>query len=217
MRFELKTTSDGSLTVYDAEVGECFKSQHAASTEVEAVFIQPAIRENPFWGRLKKPFRVLELGFGLGTNFCRLAEENFALEFLSVERDLAGAKFFAEQSNSPLPLKQILSGEESFGNLKAKIIQGDFFEVIPSLNGSFHAIFFDPFSPKSNPEAWTEKLFSLCFQKLYDGGRLVTYSVSREAKDAATTAGFHIEKRKLPEVLNKRGALLATKPPSPLE
>lgn len=210
MRFELRKTSDNSLTVFDAEAGECYKSQHAAATEVEAVFIAPAIRENPHWGNAN-PFRVLELGFGLGTNFCHLAQENFPLEFTSIERDLSGAKFFIEQTQNEGPLKEILEGKEQFQNLKAKIILGDFF-LLENMPGPYHAIFFDPFSPKSNPEAWTQKLLELCFEKLVPGGRLVTYSVSRTAKDSAEAAGFHLEKRKLPDALKKRSALLATKP-----
>lgn len=216
MRFEMRETADGSLTLFDRDVGECYKSQHAAATEVEAVFFAPAIRENPFWGTAQ-PFRVLELGFGLGTNFSQLANEALPLEFTSIERDLAGAKFFTDSGKGGQALKEILRGKTEFGALRARIIEGDFFAELPKLKENFEAIFFDPFSPKSNPEAWTEKLFRLCFDRLIPGGRLVTYSVSRQAKDAAVAAGFEFEKRKLPKVLNKRGSLLAIKPYPPLK
>jgi tRNA U34 5-methylaminomethyl-2-thiouridine-forming methyltransferase MnmC len=74
-----------------------------------------------------------------------------------------------------------------------------------------HAILFDPFSPKANPEAWTSEVFRLAAALLAPGGRLVTYSVSRTAKDAAASAGLIVEKHPLPAELNKRSALLATK------
>src|SRR5258708_2860795 len=96
MRFELRPTLDGSLTVFDREAGECFKSRHAAKTEAEAVFSQPAVTENPWYGRAA-PFRVLELGLGLGTNIQHFLESGFAGEFTTIERDLGGAEFFLSE------------------------------------------------------------------------------------------------------------------------
>ena len=216
MRFELRPTSDGSLTVYDAEAGECFKSRHAARLEAEEVFYRPGVAENPWFSRAR-PFRVLELGFGLGTNFLHLLGKDEALEFTSIERDLAGPRFFLE--HEPQPELAMLLRDLSFtrGNFSARLELGDFFEVMPRLTGTYHAIYFDPFSPKANPEAWTKELFALAAQLLAPEGRLVTYSVSRLAKDAAAAAGLQVEKRDLPPQLQKRSALLATKPGKALE
>lgn len=214
MRFELRTTSDGSLTVFDAEAGECFKSRHAARLEVEEVFVRPGIRESALAGA--SPFRVLELGFGLGTNFLALEESGLPLEFVSVERDLMGARFFQQHAPHPALAALLASKRHACDHFSAELLEGDFFTVLPELPpNSFHAVFFDPFSPKANPDAWTPKLFRLTFELLMPGGRLVTYSVSRAAKDAAKSAGFEVEKRDLPPGLQKRSALLATKPAAP--
>jgi tRNA U34 5-methylaminomethyl-2-thiouridine-forming methyltransferase MnmC len=213
MRFELRTTSDGSHTVFDTEVGECFKSRHAAALEVEAVFFQPGIAENP-WLKKAEPFRVLELGFGLGTNALHLKTKALALELLSVERDLAGAEFYLAQEPNPWLQQLVDTKKASEGPYSAQILVGDFFQVLPELikqKPRFHAVFFDPFSPKANPEAWTSELFQLAEALLEPEGRLVTYSVSRVAKDAAMAAGLSVEKRHLPPELNKRGSLLAVK------
>lgn len=213
MRFELRPTSDGSLTVFDSKAGECFKSRHAAELETKTVFIQPGVQENPWFGRAK-PFRVLELGFGLGTNFLSLRQAALSLDFTSIERDLAGAEFFLEH----FPDSELaeLVNKRSFQRegFKARVMEMDFFAALEELTHAgarFHAIFFDPFSPKANPEAWTEKLFSAVAVLMEPDARLVTYSVSRIAKDAAAAAGLAIEKHKLPLTLNKRSALLATK------
>ncbi|MGZ3695860.1 MAG: MnmC family methyltransferase [Bdellovibrionota bacterium] len=215
MRFELRTTKDGSLTVFDSESGECYKSQHAASLEVEAVFLTPGVRENSWFG-VAKPFRVLELGFGLGTNFQALLDSGLALEFVSIERDLAGANYFLGQKPQAALAKLVCQKNFAQDGLSAKLIEGDFFAVLAELKNAgeeFHCIFFDPFSPKANPEAWTPELFRSAAALLAPGGRLVTYSVSRSAKDAAVAAGLIVEKHKLPEALNKRSAMLATKLP----
>ncbi len=99
-------------------------------------------------------------------------------------------------------------------NYSAALFEGDFFEVLTKLKQEqkqFHSIFFDPFSPSANPEAWSPILFQLAADLLPPQGRLVTYSVSRIAKDGCAQAGLLVEKRKLPDILQKRGALLAIK------
>lgn len=214
MRFELRTTSDGSLTVFDADAGECFKSQHSAALETNAVFIHPGIRENPWLGEAK-PFRVLELGFGLGTNFLSLRQSELAVDFTSIERDLAGARFSLEHFPAPELAEFVRQRTFERKSFRAQLMEVDFFVALEQLaraGARFHAIFFDPFSPKANPEAWTEKLFRGVAALMEPNARLVTYSVSRIAKDAAEAAGLVVEKHKLPPTLQKRSALLATKP-----
>jgi tRNA U34 5-methylaminomethyl-2-thiouridine-forming methyltransferase MnmC len=217
MRFEVRTTKDGSLTVFDANAGECFKSQHAACLETESVFLTPGVRENP-WYRIAAPFRILELGFGLGTNYLALLESGLSAEFTSIERDLTGAEFFLAHAAQPALAELLAAKKTRHDSLSAQLIEGDFFVVLKELaerGEIFHCIFFDPFSPKSNPEAWTTELFTLAAQLLSPNGRLVTYSVSRSAKDSAVAAGLEVLKHKLPAALKKRSAMLATKVASP--
>jgi tRNA U34 5-methylaminomethyl-2-thiouridine-forming methyltransferase MnmC len=209
MRFSLQNTATGT-TVFDAEVGECFKSMHSAGEESDVVFLQPGILEHPNFHPLKK-FRILELGFGLGSNFSLLLQKNLAVEYVGIERDFSGLAFFLNASpNSDL---EALYRNRSLirGNVKARLIEADFFTALESLDEKFDCVFFDPFSPKANPDCWQEKLFHLSYQCLNPQGRLVTYSVSRAAKDMAVNAGFHIQKRNLPKGLQKRSSLLAIK------
>jgi tRNA U34 5-methylaminomethyl-2-thiouridine-forming methyltransferase MnmC len=211
MRFRLYPTSKG-LTVFDEEAGECFKSRHSALREAEEVFYRPGVEENPWFGKTQ-PFRILELGFGLGTNFEFLRGKPVSL--LSIDRDLSGARFFLEQEENPA-LGALLSRKAyEQGEFHCRLLEEDFFTALPALEeaGSlFHCVYFDPFSPKANPEAWTAELFSLTARLLAPGGRLVTYSVSRAAKDGALAAGLEAEKRDLPPELHKRSSLLAIKP-----
>ncbi len=216
MRFELRPTTDGSLTVFDAEAGECFKSRHAARAEAEHVFFRPAVAENPLYGQAE-PFRVLELGLGLGTNFQHFLARGFRGEFLSVERDLAGAEFFLAHEDIPALRVLVSEGEFRGDGMHARLLRGDFLAEIARLRGTeIHAVLFDPFSPKANPEAWTTELFRAAASLMAPGARLVTYSVSRTAKDAALAAGLEVQKRALPPELQKRSALLASQPRKPL-
>jgi tRNA U34 5-methylaminomethyl-2-thiouridine-forming methyltransferase MnmC len=216
MRFELRETSDGSLTVFDREAGECFKSRHAARLEAEHVFYAPGVLEHGSYGA--PGFETLELGFGLGTNFLHFLSRGYAGGFTSIERDLAGARFFLENGEKDRALRELVdSGGFQTEKMRARIRQGDFFGELRALAKEGYrtdAVLFDPFSPKANPEAWTSELFALVFALLRPQGRLVTYSVSRVAKDAAAAAGFLVEKRELPSALRKRSALLAIRPQS---
>lgn len=210
MRFELRTTPDGSLTVFDADAGECFKSRHAARSEAEAVFYAPAVLEHPRYGA--DDFETLELGFGLGTNFLHFLARGYRGGFRSVERDLGGASFFLEHAPEPALAEILRTNVFAQGPMRAELLPGDFFAVLPRLAAQGYradAVLFDPFSPKANPEAWTAELFRLTAAVMRPGARLVTYSVSRAAKDAALAAGLSVEKRDLPENLHKRSALLA--------
>ena len=100
MRFEFRTTSDGSLTLFDHEAGECFKSRHAAKSECEHVFFRPAVLEHPNYRRSEN-FATLELGFGLGTNFLYFLENGFSGHFTTIEQDLEGARFFLQREGNP--------------------------------------------------------------------------------------------------------------------
>ena len=212
MRFELRTTEDGSSTVYDHEVNECFKSSHAAQTEAEWVFFRPGILENP-WLQSAAPFRVLELGLGLGTNFLHLEAKNLPIEFTTIERDTQGLEYYLKCHPSS-KLKEFLATKAyRSGPFSAQLILDDFQSALDDLPplAKFHCIYFDPFSPTKNPDSWTPDFFRKVAARMEPGAHLVTYSVSRIAKDGALAAGLSIEKRSLPPILHKRSSLLARK------
>ncbi len=214
MRFTLHPTNDGSLTVFDRDAGECFKSRHAARTEVEHVFYAPGILAHPAYGEAK-PFRVLELGLGLGTNFLHCLKRGFQGEYVSVERDLCGLRFFLDHEPQEELESFVKYGKLERSGFHARLMEESFSTALDSLAQQgyrAHAIFFDPFSPKANPECWTPEFFRQAAGLLTPGGRLVTYSVCRQAKDSALAAGLLVEKHKLPANLKKRSALLATRP-----
>ncbi|MCO5143210.1 MAG: MnmC family methyltransferase [Oligoflexia bacterium] len=213
MRFSLQQTNDGSYTVHDQEYGETYKSRHAAFTESEWVFYRPGVLENPLYQ--KSSFHLLELGFGLGTNFSylrnRIDKGSPHIHFTSIDQDLSGAKYFAEQTKNEELVSMLHTKKAEFHQLSLELVETSF-EIFFSKNKRyFDAIYFDPFSPKHNPDGWTAHLFQQSYRFLNPGGRLVTYSVSKIAKEGAQNAGFRIEKRDLPFDLNKRNSLVAYK------
>lgn len=59
----------------------------------------------------------------------------------------------------------------------------------------FDAIYFDAFSPATNPELWHEDLFASIKKLLATHGRLVSYCVSGAVRRALQQAGFIVERQ----------------------
>jgi tRNA U34 5-methylaminomethyl-2-thiouridine-forming methyltransferase MnmC len=57
---------------------------------------------------------------------------------------------------------------------------------------AFDAIYFDAFSPATNPELWTEPVFRRMADILEPGGRLVSYCVSGAVRAQLAAAGFEV-------------------------
>jgi tRNA U34 5-methylaminomethyl-2-thiouridine-forming methyltransferase MnmC len=56
------------------------------------------------------------------------------------------------------------------------------------------AIYFDPFSPDSNPELWTTKIFQQAHSFLKPTGRLVSYCVKSSVRRELAACGFEVHK-----------------------
>lgn len=58
----------------------------------------------------------------------------------------------------------------------------------------FDAIYFDAFSPGTNPELWQEEVFAGVRKLLRPGGKLVSYCVSGVVRRAFQNAGFEVQR-----------------------
>jgi tRNA U34 5-methylaminomethyl-2-thiouridine-forming methyltransferase MnmC len=70
-------------------------------------------------------------------------------------------------------------------------------------------VFFDAFSPGSQPELWTAQVFSDIYESMKKGGLLTTYCAKGDVRRAMLEAGFKVEKRPGPP--GKREMLRAIK------
>jgi tRNA U34 5-methylaminomethyl-2-thiouridine-forming methyltransferase MnmC len=73
----------------------------------------------------------------------------------------------------------------------------------------FDLIYFDAFSPTSQPELWTIEVFKSMYDALNKNGILVTYCAKGQVRRDLQTAGFHMER--LPGPPGKREMLRGTK------
>jgi tRNA U34 5-methylaminomethyl-2-thiouridine-forming methyltransferase MnmC len=78
-------------------------------------------------------------------------------------------------------------------------------------SGFFDAVYFDPFSPATNPELWSSAVLNSMYTMLAPGGSLTSYCVKGEVRRALSAVGFHVAKAAGPAG-GKREVLICTRP-----
>jgi len=210
-------TKDGSHTLFDESTGEHYHSIFGAVQESEHIFIRAGLEgyKNP-----EKALRVLEIGFGTGLNALlslRWAEEHKQfVHYLGIEafplpgevlQKLNYAALLHVDSALLMKMHGSTSRQQISSFLSLHILHEKFQNYYPESN-RFHIVFFDAFSPDSQPEMWTEEGFMKMYDALVPGGILVTYSCKGSVKRALKAAGFSLQK--LPGPPGKREFLSAT-------
>ncbi len=210
-------TGDGSHTLFDDKTGENYHSVHGAIQESEHVFIMAGLN---LFKDSQTAVHIFEVGFGTGLNALlayRWAEtKNILIEYQSVELYPVSLEV-AARLNYPRLLnmdKQVFYKMHQCGNEKTDI-SGYFalqkysmsLQEIRLPDNTFDVVFFDAFSPGTQPAMWTEEIFGKMASAMKREGVLTTYSTKGTVKRALKANGFRIEK--LPGPPGKREILRA--------
>ncbi len=218
--FQLLRTADGSWTVRHPGFTETYHSVHGARTESVHVFIRNGLQYLLERSR-KTSIDLLEMGLGTGLNAMLTYEhargKGIEIRYKAVEKfPLANGEILLE--GLPEHEAQILSRIhqcpwnkpcvlDTFFQLHK--IRADFRDFdLPA--GSLDLIYYDAFSPGSQPELWTPELFGRMFAWLRPGGVWVTYVAKGQVRRDLQAAGFAVER--LPGPPGKREILRAVKP-----
>lgn len=218
MDIQLKTTLDGSHTLYSSAMDECYHSQNGAIQESEHIFIKTG------WESCEKSeLKIFEIGFGTGLNTL--------LTLLRVEKDCKRVIYttleyypLGEEITRKLNYFELLDKDRKadFEKLhsaawseKTKItpfftlkkIQADFTNY--ELKDLYDLFYFDAFSPEKQPEMWTQKRFEKLYAHANTDAVLVTYCAKGVVRRALQSAGFKVER--LPGPIGKREILRARK------
>ena len=216
-------TGDNSETLYSESVGEAFHSLAGAEGETLYNFIEGC--EIVSRGQKQKSLKILEIGLGIGLGYAltmkalgRQFEKK--ITFITTEIDPKLLKWCQENTlfpeGFPYPSFRDLKKEKrdglsyawaQRGRAKLIVLLGDVRQTLPlavdkgvlSLTKEsdlVDCIYQDPFSPKRNPELWTNSWFrylkTLCSKEAI----LSTYSASVSVRKSLIDAGFFVEKRK---------------------
>jgi tRNA U34 5-methylaminomethyl-2-thiouridine-forming methyltransferase MnmC len=198
-RFEIQKTEDGSLTIYDKLYNETFHSKYGARNESVYVFIEQGLQK--FCNQ--PALTVLEVGFGSGLNayltYLHKAQnqtiyyeaiELYPLEaeqFKTIASSLENQAFYLQLMQASWNKEQPINEDFTLCKRNEDILNVKF-------SKAFDLVYFDAFSPKTQPELWTLDVFQNLFQHLNFGGALVTYASSGIAKQNLRSAGFKVER-----------------------
>jgi len=215
----LQVSRDGSHTLMSQHFGETYHSSFGAVQESNHIFMDAAL--GFVKGGLMR-ISVFEVGFGTGLNALlayKYARDNhIEINYVAVEKYPVEMSV-VEQLNYP----SLLSLEKDLflkmhGAKGKEVLLSPFFKLTvieaalqdyPMPEDFFNVVFFDAFSPESQPEMWKQSCFEKIYQSMQAGGVLTTYSSKGIVKRALKAAGFSIEK--LPGPPGKREFVRAVK------
>jgi len=186
----LVMTGDGSPTLQRVETGWTYRSDRGALGEAQHVFVQGA--DVLYAGRRA---RVLELGFGVGTNFAALlvAARAAGVEHLdvhAVERAVVPGELlpcFDKQAHA-LACAATRDGTASVGGFTLTLHEHEFDAFVP--DAPFDTVWLDPFGPDAEPESWSPAVAKVIAASLAADGRAVTYSAAGWVRRNFAAAGL---------------------------
>jgi len=216
---EIIVTSDGSSSIHIPEWDEQYHSKHGAIQEAYHVFIKSGLEYLQ-----QKNISILEIGLGTGLNcfitFLEAQKHNLIINYHGVE-----AFPITQTEKKQLNFVTALNATEAKHIFDAihdsiwekPIALSDNFTLTKqhlkfqniAENDSYNLIYFDAFSPRVQPELWTENIFQLMYNTLKQKGILVTYSAKGSVRRAMESVGFKVER--LPGPPGKREMLRAIK------
>jgi len=185
------TTGDGSPTLARVDTGWTYRSDRGALCEADHVFVQGA----DILGQAR--IRVLELGFGVGTNFAALVRAARAggvgqLEVHAVERAPVPSSMLPafDPVAHALALAATECGHAAQDGVSLTIHGGEFEDFVPQ--GQFDAVWLDPFGPEAEPESWSAAVTRVVAAALAPTGRLVTYSAAGWVRRNLAAVGLFV-------------------------
>lgn len=203
-------------------VGAVPGAEASLSSEAEWLYVKQSRLAERLRSREPRPLVIWDVGLGAAVNAMAAlrcyrevvgrarercverserCEAARPLELVSFESDLnalrLALRFSAEFPHLADPAARALAerGEWREGGLRWQLREGDFLRELATAPVP-ELIFFDPFSPKTNPELWTLEAFAALFARATHAGDagawLFTYSASTAVRGRMLAAGFHV-------------------------
>ena len=199
----LVTTRSGAQAVRDEATGEVMHPVIGPLRESDELYArQSGLRERLMAGAVV----LFDVGLGAGSN--ALAARSIAesmpearLSIVSFERD-SGAIELALQNPAGFGLEGeagiaaaalLRDGVHDSGRTHWRLVRGDAVTALEAWSGALaDLVFWDPFSPRSNPDLWSLRAFSALRRCCADRATVYTYSASTTVRTALLLAGFAV-------------------------
>lgn len=178
-------------------------------------------------------FRIGELGFGTGLNFCETFRQwklhrraDGLLHFMSFELypmksdeidralshwteiDAERQALVAAWPDNPAGIVTL----DLDAQTRLSVVCGAAFDCVSAARAGFDAWYLDGFAPSRNADMWSAELMTLVAEKTVGGGSFATYAAAGFVRRNLQSAGFAVERRK--GFAGKREMLCGVKPMS---
>ena len=213
LKREIKTTLDGSKTLYISDLNECYHSHNGAIQEAEHVFIKNGLKNVYDY-----EINILEMGFGTGLNALVTINEylkndkNHVFHYFTIEKypvnnreivELNYAKHFTFENAQEIYQKihelDWNKTHEILPNFFFTKYNLDFFKIkeinLPAIN----LVYYDCFGAKVQPDLWEKPLFEIVKSKMKEGGLLTTYSSKGSVRRILKELNFEVTKLEGPK------------------
>ena len=222
---------DGDMP-YSLAFGDHFYCQTDGRLECGYVFLDG--NGLPARWQAAESFRIGELGFGTGLNFCETFRQwretrgpGGHLHFVSFELyPMAAADIDRALSRWPEIDRErqaliALWPAEPGGHVsldiddrtRLTVVCGPALEGVRDFDAAFDAWYLDGFAPSRNSDMWSLELMRALYDKTVAGGRFATYAAAGFVRRNLAQAGFTVERR--PGFAGKREMLCGVKPVFP--
>lgn len=205
---------------------DVYFSQQDGLEETRHVFIAGNGLPESWCEYSKGCFTICETGFGTGLNFLAVAklwmetpssERPEKLQFISFEKYPLDKEYISKHlshwgelggilevllSKYPNDLSDGRHEIEVIDGVWLTLIFGDVNDQMPELDGQVDCWFLDGFKPSSNPDMWSEEVFTNMARLSSVGARFATFTVAGFVRRGLAAQGFDV--RKVPGFGRKR-------------
>lgn len=209
-QLQIRSTSDGSATLYHASLNETYHSLNGAWSESLHVYIRNGL--DHFAGK-KNIVRILEIGFGTGVNALLTIAESTKFEkivyhtlepFPLSETQLdAYYQTFTIQIPEIRHLQPLLRQEPGNDLSVSECFNFTWFnQTLQDFEGPanepYDLIYYDAFAPSVQPELWSEESLGKVHGLMAPGTCLTTYCAQGQFKRNLKAIGFEVSHPKGP-------------------
>jgi queuine tRNA-ribosyltransferase len=198
---EVVRTSEGALAIRSIADGEVMHPGVGPLVEAEVLYVrQSRLAERLATG----PVVLFDVGLGAASNAlaAHAATERAGgrLELVSFERDLGalalalehGPDFGMDGAGMAAARELLAHGRHESAHVTWRLVRGDLLEGLAREEARADVVFWDPFSPKVNPELWTEAAFAAVRARAAARATLFTYSASTAVRAAMLLGGWAV-------------------------
>ncbi|WP_188616565.1 tRNA (5-methylaminomethyl-2-thiouridine)(34)-methyltransferase MnmD [Cloacibacterium rupense] len=213
MKREIKTTLDGSKTLFINELNEGYHSHNGALQEAEHVFIKNGINNIKNY-----EINILELGFGTGLNALVTINEylkndkSHKINYFTLEKypvtegeivELSYVKHFNFENSEKIyhEIHTLEWGKTHsiLPNFSFTKFECDFFNLENLDLPPIDLVYYDCFGAKVQPDLWEKPLFEMVKNKMRIGGLLTTYSSKGSVRRILKELNFEVTKLEGPK------------------